>query len=529
VHLPAEAAYALYVQSCIFSKCFIAHVAAVAALCPVVLLCRCQVLLPHRREVELEDVRIFAHHLVLAERQLGHTTITVYCLPANSSSAALAACRYNSTAASAAEALAEAEAASAPADQQQQQQQASQHQAAKGSSKPSLQQQVDSIGAVIAEAGGSSMQADLVSLEGGAAEQQQLPDFSKALPLLASSTAATQPDAHHQSGTFVMIRGRAGSSDVDDENHAYFLPDPAVAVEQQQHHQKQQKQQQQHRRQQQAAPSKDSSGRPSNRRQAAALPPGNNATKAATAQLQQQRQRRKDDNTGGVKAAPVQPDSKLGDTAAAFQVSSNKAGSGSGSSSQSKAAAAPPPPVLARAPAQPPLLSPENSWQVAFEEDAYSVSILDSGDWAAPLLRLSYTSFTTPHTVLDIHMFTQRRVVRSVTAVGGGFRPSDYRSYRLWATADDGVDVPLSLVYRLDTFGRNGLNPALLMVYGAYGEPHRSLRCKSMRPLCAAAVLSCCCAHSGTHTLHALLGQPGLPCACHAISQVLAAGMATYR
>lgn len=35
--------------------------------------------------------------------------------------------------------------------------------------------------------------------------------------------------------------------------------------------------------------------------------------------------------------------------------------------------------------------------------------------------------------------------------------------------AYDGVEVPLSLVYRLDSFGRNGLNPALLMVYGAYG------------------------------------------------------------
>jgi protease II len=126
---------------------------------------------------------------------------------------------------------------------------------------------------------------------------------------------------------------------------------------------------------------------------------------------------------------------------------------------------------------------------VAFEEDAYSVSILDSGDWAAPLLRLSYTSFTTPHTVLDIHMFTQRRVVRSVTAVGGGFRPTDYRSYRLWATADDGVDVPLSLVYRLDTFGRDGLNPALLMVYGAYGELQRSL---CSRAWIGCAPLLCC-------------------------------------
>lgn len=45
-------------------------------------------------------------------------------------------------------------------------------------------------------------------------------------------------------------------------------------------------------------------------------------------------------------------------------------------------------------------------------------------------------------------------------------------SYRLWVPAYDGVEVPLSLVYRLDSFGRNGLNPALLLVYGAYGTKY---------------------------------------------------------
>eukprot|EP00775_Hariotina_reticulata_P003057 gene3058-3338_t len=119
-----------------------------------------------------------------------------------------------------------------------------------------------------------------------------------------------------------------------------------------------------------------------------------------------------------------------------------------------------------------PQLASDNSWQVAFEEDAYSVSILDSGDWASPYLRLSYTSFTTPHSIIDIDMLTQRRIVRSVARVGNGFRSEAYRSYRLWALAADGVSIPLSLVYRLDMFDRNGLNPALLMVYGAYGTKY---------------------------------------------------------
>jgi hypothetical protein len=459
-----------------------------------------QVLLPHRREVELEDVRIFAHHLVLAERQLGHTTITVYCLPANSSAAALAVCRYNSTAASAAEALAEAQEARAAAEQKQQQQK--QQQTGSGGSNPGSQSQRKSQ----PDASGSSSAAEAVLLlDSSAAEQQQQQQqlsLSEALPLLASSTAAAQPGAHHQSGTFVMIRGRAGSTDdIDQDSPTFSLFDPAVAVEQQQQ-QQQHKQQQQHRRQQQGADSRASSSFPSNRRQAAAVRPGAKTSAAeapASAQpkQQQQQQAASSGSSGGSKQAaaatnPAAGRSANGSSAAKAKVATNNSG-GSKSSTNKAAdsAATDQPAVQGRNAARPPVLSPENSWQVAFEEDAYSVSILDSGDWAAPLLRLSYTSFTTPHTVLDIHMFTQRRVVRSVAAVGGGFRPSDYRSYRLWAPAADGVEVPLSLVYRLDMFGRNGLNPALLMVYGAYGGAQCDCEWLVMHGLASVGLVFC--------------------------------------
>ena len=44
----------------------------------------------------------------------------------------------------------------------------------------------------------------------------------------------------------------------------------------------------------------------------------------------------------------------------------------------------------------------------------------------------------------------------------GGFDQSNYRTERLWATAEDGVRVPVSLVYRKDRLKRDGNNPLLL-------------------------------------------------------------------
>jgi oligopeptidase B len=44
----------------------------------------------------------------------------------------------------------------------------------------------------------------------------------------------------------------------------------------------------------------------------------------------------------------------------------------------------------------------------------------------------------------------------------GGFQAGNYRTERLWATAPDGVKVPISLVYRKDLLKRDGSNPLLL-------------------------------------------------------------------
>lgn len=87
----------------------------------------------------------------------------------------------------------------------------------------------------------------------------------------------------------------------------------------------------------------------------------------------------------------------------------------------------------------------------------------DDPDW--PQLRFTYTSMTTPSTVIDLDLDTDERHIRKVQPVLGGYDPADYVTRRLWATAADGTKVPISLVHRRD---REPGGPALLYGYGSY-------------------------------------------------------------
>jgi oligopeptidase B len=83
------------------------------------------------------------------------------------------------------------------------------------------------------------------------------------------------------------------------------------------------------------------------------------------------------------------------------------------------------------------------------------------------VMRFFYTSLTAPFSAVDYDMRTRRRMVVKEQPVRGGYDRADYVTERLWATAPDGVEVPISLV-RKRNLDRNGDNPTLLYGYGAY-------------------------------------------------------------
>jgi oligopeptidase B len=98
---------------------------------------------------------------------------------------------------------------------------------------------------------------------------------------------------------------------------------------------------------------------------------------------------------------------------------------------------------------------------------AYTAFPGSSPDYASAVMRFFYTSLTAPFSAVDYDMRTRRRTVVKEQPVRGGYDRADYVSERLWATAHDGVRVPISLVHKRG-LQRTGANPALLYGYGAY-------------------------------------------------------------
>ncbi|KAK9830261.1 hypothetical protein WJX72_010654 [[Myrmecia] bisecta] len=109
-----------------------------------------------------------------------------------------------------------------------------------------------------------------------------------------------------------------------------------------------------------------------------------------------------------------------------------------------------------------------NGVKVPFDEPAYELGPGSQGDFDSAVLRLVYSSLATPATTVDYNMATNKQAVKKVTPVLGGFDKANYITQRLWATAPDGVKVPISLVYRPDLVKLDGSAPMLLNGYGSY-------------------------------------------------------------
>ncbi|KOR04578.1 prolyl oligopeptidase family serine peptidase [Pluralibacter gergoviae] len=108
------------------------------------------------------------------------------------------------------------------------------------------------------------------------------------------------------------------------------------------------------------------------------------------------------------------------------------------------------------------------SADITFDDPAYVSWIAWNPEPETSRLRYGYSSMTTPTTLYELDMDTGERLTLKQQEVKG-FDPARYQSERLWVTARDGAEVPVSLVYRRDGF-RRGDNPLLVYGYGSYGS-----------------------------------------------------------
>ncbi|QRR00409.1 S9 family peptidase [Dyadobacter sandarakinus] len=106
---------------------------------------------------------------------------------------------------------------------------------------------------------------------------------------------------------------------------------------------------------------------------------------------------------------------------------------------------------------------------VDFGEPAYAAYISSNPEYDSKNLRYVYTSLTTPSSVYDYDMETKKKELKKRQEVVGGYDPEAYVTERLYARSRDGVEVPVSLVYKKTT-EKSAATPLLLYAYGSYGH-----------------------------------------------------------
>lgn len=84
-----------------------------------------------------------------------------------------------------------------------------------------------------------------------------------------------------------------------------------------------------------------------------------------------------------------------------------------------------------------------------FDNETYTAYTTSNIEFDTTILRYGYNSLTTPASIIDFDMVTQiKEVKKEQEVLGGTFDKENYTSERVWATAEDGVRVPISIVYR---------------------------------------------------------------------------------
>ncbi|MDD7929147.1 S9 family peptidase [Microbacterium sp. NE2TL11] len=114
--------------------------------------------------------------------------------------------------------------------------------------------------------------------------------------------------------------------------------------------------------------------------------------------------------------------------------------------------------------------------EITFPEPLYTVGSGGNPEWAPPVVRLGYGSFVTPAAVYDYVVETGELLLRKRQPVLGGYQPEDYEQRRVWAVADDGTRIPVSVVWKR-SFGDPAAAdaaPRALHLYG-YGSYEHSI------------------------------------------------------
>ncbi len=111
------------------------------------------------------------------------------------------------------------------------------------------------------------------------------------------------------------------------------------------------------------------------------------------------------------------------------------------------------------------------SREIEFPDPVYSAGADANPEFETQKFRYSYTSLVSPASVYEYDIKTGTSTLLKQQEVPGGFDSALYASERVWVDASDGVKVPVSVVYRRNSFKRDSKNPLYIYGYGSYGYP----------------------------------------------------------
>jgi oligopeptidase B len=106
---------------------------------------------------------------------------------------------------------------------------------------------------------------------------------------------------------------------------------------------------------------------------------------------------------------------------------------------------------------------------LSFDEEAYDLDLRVGYEYDTDTVRFSYSSLTTPTQVFDYDMVSRTRTLVKQQEVPSGHNSADYHTQRLWVTAKDGAQIPVTTLRHINT-PLDSSAPCMLYAYASYGD-----------------------------------------------------------
>ncbi|MEP6924359.1 MAG: S9 family peptidase [Pyrinomonadaceae bacterium] len=109
--------------------------------------------------------------------------------------------------------------------------------------------------------------------------------------------------------------------------------------------------------------------------------------------------------------------------------------------------------------------------RVATPEEVYSIGLGANPEYKTKKVHYQYNSMVTPTSTFEYNLTTGKSTLLKQQEIPSGYDKSQYETKRVWATARDGVKVPVAIVYKKGV-KLDGSAPMLLYAYGSYGATY---------------------------------------------------------